>query len=550
MALRKKQLAAGTLLAIALILGAQPSVSAGKRVALVIGNSRYATAPLKNPANDAKLIKQVLGGLDFEVLAYNNLDLVKMEAALRTFRGRLKAGDLALFFFAGHGIQLKGQNYLVPIGVERIAAEYEVPHKMLNVGMVLEAMEDSDANLNVLVLDCCRNNPFQRSWRSVRSGLAAIADIPEGTLLAFATAPGTTAADGAGDNSPYTAELAQVLTERPQDGLELVDAFRRASQAVYKRSKQRPWINFDASMPECLLWAQGTSTASTNGPTKVMAKIEKTSPAERFDFSSARAGDVAEFTRFQINFCWCPPGTYKMGSPADDEQVPANEKPQIDVRLTSGFWLGQTEVTQAEWKAVMGTEPWTVDRPSGPRFYKEGPAFPATHIGWEDAVSFCKKLTDLERRDGRLTNGWEYQLPTEAQWEYACRAGTQTRYSFGDDPQDLDYYGWHYGNTGSAAPHEHPVGSKEPNPWNLHDMYGNVHEWCLDAYAHKVAGGSDPVRAPETGTPASRTYRVSRGCDWEANAEDCRSAARSGRPPSGGYYGHHGFRIALSRIRR
>jgi len=184
-----------------------------------------------------------------------DLDRRGMRNAIVAFQHRLHKGGLGLFYYAGHGVQVGGENYLVPIGAE-MRTEYEAKDDCLAVAGILEAMDEAEANLKVLILDCCRDNPFQRSWKrsSSNKGLASISSYPKGTLIAFSTAPNQTAADGTGQNSPYAEQLVATLRSRPPSGLELIDVFRVASQAVSQRTQQEPWLNFQASIPRYYLW--------------------------------------------------------------------------------------------------------------------------------------------------------------------------------------------------------------------------------------------------------------------------------------------------------
>ncbi len=181
-----------------------------------------------------------------------------------------------------------------------------------------------------------------------------------------------------------------------------------------------------------------------------------------------------------------PAGKFTMGSPLKEHH---DHEAQVAVTLTKPFGLGKTEVTQGQWKSVRGTEPW--DGKAGVKTDKDRPA---TYVSWGDATEFCEKLTDLERKAGKLKANEEYRLPTEAQWEYACRAGTTTAFSFGDDESKLGEYAWYDGNTKNIDREwAHKVGTKKPNPWGLHDMHGNVAEWCEDWHDEKLSGGVDPV---------------------------------------------------------
>lgn len=212
-----------------------------------------------------------------------------------------------------------------------------------------------------------------------------------------------------------------------------------------------------------------------------------------------------------------PAGRFTMGQADGD----ADETPH-QVTLTAPFYMGACEVTNAQWKRVMGSVPshWK---------YRE---LPVESITWEDALEFCRKLSALpqERQAGRV-----YRLPTEAEWEYACRAGSATQYSFGDDEAFLVDHAWYFHQGGQA----HPVGQKTPNAWGLFDMHGNVSEWCSDWYGDYGRGAAtDPVG------PMNASTRVLRGGNWRCAAVACRSASRAQLDPSG-RSSYLGFRLAL-----
>jgi len=212
----------------------------GSRLALVIGNSTYRNAAhLNNPANDATDMVSLLTELGFKVLSGTNLSQREMRNLIREFGQNLKAsGGAGLFYFAGHGVQSKGRNYLVPIDAD-IQSEAEVEDASVDVNLVLNYMEEAENELNIVILDACRNNPFARSYRSGTNGLAEL-EAPTGTLIAYATAPGRVASDGTGRNGLYTAEL---LKQMRVPGLSLPDMFMRVRAAVMKQTskKQVPW---------------------------------------------------------------------------------------------------------------------------------------------------------------------------------------------------------------------------------------------------------------------------------------------------------------------
>jgi formylglycine-generating enzyme required for sulfatase activity len=261
-----------------------------------------------------------------------------------------------------------------------------------------------------------------------------------------------------------------------------------------------------------------------------------------------QAGQLRDDNSVKIELIWCPPGRFRMGRRPGSEPV--------DVTLSKGFWLGKHEVTQGEWWRVMGTAPW---KSEDAEYVNIGENYPAIYVTWDTADRFCRKFTDQEREAGHLPAGWAFTLPTEAQWEYACRAGTTTAFSFGDDESKLGEYGWFRDvkrERRSALPDWNPryyewaneVGRKKPNPWGLCDMHGNVWEWCRDVYNDKLPGGENPV---VTGDEGSR--RVIRGGSWTCRDWECHSAVRSRCNPRTGSNLRNrtgsneiGFRIALT----
>jgi uncharacterized caspase-like protein len=214
--------------------------AAERRVALVIGNSAYKQAPLANPGNDARAMAQVLRESGFTVKELRNLNQAGMRRAIREFGDDIAKGGIGLFFFAGHGMQIRGRNYLIPVGSD-IEREDEVEDQAVDARLVLEKMASAKNPLNIVILDACRNNPFISSFRSSIVGLAAM-DAPAGTLVAFSTAPGQVAADGTGDNGLYTQHLVSYMRE---PGLKVEDVFKRVRSAVRQASagRQTPWEN-------------------------------------------------------------------------------------------------------------------------------------------------------------------------------------------------------------------------------------------------------------------------------------------------------------------
>jgi formylglycine-generating enzyme required for sulfatase activity len=238
-----------------------------------------------------------------------------------------------------------------------------------------------------------------------------------------------------------------------------------------------------------------------------------------------RVGTTKPWEPDPQRFAWIAAGTFTMGSSSTELDRASDEDPRAQVTISRGFWMSKYETTQEEYQSVMG---------SNPSFYKGDARRPVERVSWLDATAFCSKLTARELEAGRLPTGYAYRLPTEAEWEYACRAGSQTRFEYGDDPNYnlLDEYAWHDGIT------THPVGLKRPNAWGLYDMHGNVFEWCSDWYGNYPGGTLTDPLGPKTGSA-----RVIRGGGSLSTPRDLRSARRIARTPDWG--GTVGIRLIV-----
>ncbi len=237
-------------------------------------------------------------------------------------------------------------------------------------------------------------------------------------------------------------------------------------------------------------------------------KMKKVIPGKRYDeFLSGKV---------HLSLGWIPPGHFSMGS----ERGRYNEKPVHLIKITKGFWMSKNQITQEQWEAIIGNNPSSF----------KGPDHPVEYVSWQDCQDFCRRLSDKI--------GKKCRLPTEAEWEYACRAGTETEYCFGDKLEDLSHYAWFALNSVSTT---HPVGKLKSNNWGMYGMHGNVQEWCQDWYNESYYRDS-PVKDPEG--PNSGYNRVVRGGSWLRKPDFCRSAHRDGDTPNTAC-NYIGFRIVV-----
>jgi formylglycine-generating enzyme required for sulfatase activity len=255
-----------------------------------------------------------------------------------------------------------------------------------------------------------------------------------------------------------------------------------------------------------------------------------------------KAGDERDVDA--VRLCWCPAGRFVMGSPrSEPERRPGED--QVQVILTKGFWMAKFETTQGLWRRVIGELPGdlTTELPAGDDL-------PVGNVNFLEAETFCRQLTIRARDSGALPSGWEFRLPTEAQWEYACRAGTTTATAFGGSlsSTQANFKGKPYngGAPGPSLNRAARVGSYPGNAWGLHDMHGNTYEWCRDWYHRRLPGGIDPdLRDAERSATRSEhgdISRVRRGGCWADDGWPCRSAFRLRFEPER-RYDHIGFRV-------
>jgi len=265
----------------------------------------------------------------------------------------------------------------------------------------------------------------------------------------------------------------------------------------------------------------GPDTKPEDQPASSEETVSSPETPKGSDEPSAKAG-VPVVNSIGMRFVPISAGTFTMGVGSEARQV----------TLTKAFDLGVYEVTQEQYEKVMGTNPIRVPLESF-----KGPQKPVVQVSWHDAVEFCRKLSALP---AEKKAGYVYRLPTEAEWEYACRAETTTKYSFGDSDSELGNYAWYYKNSGDTP---HPVGGKKPNAWGLYDMHGSVFEWCHDGYGEYPSGSvTDPTGA------ALGSFRVDRGGSFANQTDFCRSAVRNWDSPDDRSI-DLGFRVLRSSVK-
>jgi len=506
---------------IVLIFFLATGVFAQQKYALVIGNGNYTNiSKLKNPVNDANDVAAALQSLGFTVDKVLDANLDQMENSIMKLRNRLSVSknSYGFFFYAGHGVQSGGENYLIPIGAN-IPSESALRDRAINIQWALAELNNAGNELNVVVLDACRDNPF--AWkRSGSRGLTVVANQPADSIIVYATSAGSTSADGNGRNGLFTSQL---LNNLKTPGLAVEEVFKRTGADVARVSnrEQIPAIYSqffstaylgnkpqDAAEP---VPAPMPTITPTPAPTTIPMIVQPSTPAPN-------------------GFVGIRGGIFTMGSPINEPDAGKDEF-QHQVTVNS-FYIGKYEVTQREYQEIMGKNPSR----------KTGSSLPVENVSWYDAIEYCNKRSLKEKltpvyiisknkdvRWNRNANG--YRLPTEAEWEYACRAGTTTPFSTGNNITT------NYANYNGGFPYNNnvkgeyrkgitPVGVFAPNAYGLYDMHGNVWEWCWDWYGSYYSDSQiDPI-GEITGSK-----RVIRGGSWISVGKDLRSAKREVREP-------------------
>jgi formylglycine-generating enzyme required for sulfatase activity len=544
--------------------GTPKSHNVSNRLALVIGNDYEGeSGHLQNPTHDADDMRKILQKLGFEVMGDNQQSLEDMNALVREFGDRLHLGMVGLFYFAGHGMQIDGQNYLIPVrtGIER---EDEVPFRALAVDQVLAKMSRNNTGLNLLMLDACRDNPFARSFRSTSTGLAKM-EAPSGTLISYAAKPGTRSIDGTGHNGLYTSALLKYL---PIPGLPIEQMLKKVGSEVRQRSGdiQQTWMeglldNGDGT-DFCFAGCAGRAlnpTPTTPPYKPVMPDINPvitpTQPIPQRQTGASRVNPIAGITRQPSNTCdVCPEmvrlpgGSFWMGSTIGENPKgaePFSSRPRHQVWVEP-FAIGKYEITREQYASFIdatghrgGASCYTdnqdtdEDEATGREWrnagFKQGGNYPVVCVSLQDAEAYARWLS--------AKAGRRYRLPTEAEWEYAARGGTDTSRYWGDDPDQAcayangadksyqaEYPGLNYiHDCEDGAVYTTAVGSYRANPFGLFDMLGNVWEWTCSTYNNDGYDGHEKSCTNDENSP-----RITRGGSWHYPPVFMRAAQRNG----------------------
>ena len=549
-------------------LSAVSTVSAEPtRTALIIGNSQYLNAPLRNPENDAKDLAETLKTLDFNVMLHIDANQRQMEQAIDQFEDELKKrSGIGLFYYAGHGIQSQGTNYLLPIN-NAIERERDLRYDAVDVGRIISAMEFANNDLNIIILDACRNNPLTRSFRSSARGLARLNNTPKGLLIAYSTSPGEVALDGDGRNSPYAKSLIQAMQTKNQHILLTFQAVANAVQSDTKGA-QVPWISssltrnfFFSKTKESQPFSTATNSSETSAATnsaETSTPKQSTSPPLASEPKPQLATietieqpyqlpqgqyhwkihqDALTDTSLGPKLVMIPKGEFLMGS----DEATKHEKPEHSVNIGRPFWVSIHEISFQQYELF---SKHTHRRLPQAKWGREQQ--PMINVSWQDAYAYTLWLSEQ--------TGHNYRLPSESEWEYFARATTTARYYWGDElaqcsalplsridkarnfqkndihqcAQTLKQKQRIQANCRHCfswikAGKTFPVNSYQPNALGLFNTLGNVAEYTQDCWRPNYYGAPADHLAYERG---DCLQRVIRGGHWNSAHNEIQVTSR------------------------
>ncbi len=540
------------------------SAQTEKRLALVVGNAKYANNPLANPANDARDMAAALRSAGFTVTEKYDQSYDALNNLVTDFARSIKdPAAVALFYYAGHGVQYGGTNYLVPIGADNLAEESENEWRCVPLDRVTSKMQDAGNRLNIVVLDACRSFPVARGTRKLQNGLVETGgSIPE-LLIAYATAPGKVAEDRSeGQNGLFTAALLRHLLTPGYD-LHKVFLETRKDVKTSTSGKQVPGVVDNVTVD--FYFFPPLPPAETKPVVSTETKPQAPAPQSE----TRNPQSTAPYTPCP----YCPEmvpvtgGKFRMGRETDNTEGDADEQPAHPVTVPD-FEIGKYEVTNREFCHFLNESTSKItlngtevkldgniifqlkysyegfvdmieydngDVPGGEFTVKKGyENYACCHVTWHGAKAYA---TWLSKKIGGKT----FRLPSESEWEYAARGGSLSKgykYSGSNDAKEV---AWYDGTAGKNK--QFAVGQKKANELGLHDMSGSLWEWSEDCYHDTYAG------APRDGsawTDGTCDYRVLRGGSWNYYSRLVRPLVRYGYDPVGRSIGG-GFRLARTK---
>jgi sulfatase modifying factor 1 len=528
-----------SLMFLANILFAGVCAADGRKLALLVGCENYVHAHLTDleyAEEDVLELAEVLKGQGFvcTVLTHQtgakDPDLEPTASNIRKALTKLLAGvsknDLFLVGLAGHGMQPLGYDEPFfcpkdanPVTKDKspdttVAQVFVKPETMVGIGTMLAEIDASGVGQKLVIVDACRNSPMLRG----RNAAFTFKTLPQQTGLILSCSSGQFANESKmHKHGIFFYAVLEGLRGEAADKKGLVTIDDLAAYA--KRRTREIATKMEAKQqPQTVLNLDGEPIVLARVEAKPTAPSTQTKPAGA---ASRSAGErlLVKTSGIDLPLRWCPPGTFMMGSPKNEPDRSGDED-QVRVTLTNGFWIAETEVTQDLYENVIGANPSD----------NKGARLPVEQVSWDDAVEFCEKLTSRERAAGRLSGTAEYRLPTEAEWEYACRAGTRTATAFGSSlsSEQANFDGNYPYNGAANGPNLKStceVGKYVANAWGLKDMHGNVYEWCADKYkAPKLR--LDDGKAPNVEPRTVDGHPKLRGGCWNTLGHYCRSSSK------------------------
>ena len=489
-----------TAMAIALT-GSASSQQGVSRVALVIGNANYPEAgtPLPTVINDVRALADQFHRSDFDVDLKENLGKAEMQRAVDAFTGKIRNGTVALFYFAGFGIQVGGQTYLIPVNAH-ISSETDVQRDEISVDAILAEMQRQGAHVKIIILDASRENPYERRFRQMSAGLAALAAL-NNTLAMYSELPGKVIGDGTDEYSLFASQL---IKELKVTDLTAEDAFSKTRIDVSRASNDAeiPWVS--SSLLEEFSFAPGRHLSGVTPPSPAPANPPPAPPpAAPPKPTTYTPGEFFRDCPECGEMVVVPAGSFDMG------EHTSFEEPVHRVTIAKPFAIGRYLVTFREWDLCIASGGCKY-RPDDQNWGRGNR--PVIDVSWLDAKDFLKWLSD---KTGQI-----YRLPSEAEWEYIARAGTNSPYWWG---RDVGTGNANCRDCGTGGNETFPVGTFKPNPFGLFDTAGNAAEWVEDCW-------NDSYRhAPHDGsawTTGQCQLRVLRGGAFDSQAKYVASAAR------------------------